>query len=223
MGAVTAVGGYPPGRPPQEQGLPIPAASPPRCQTRPAAPSRGRCRGEAGGTPWVGPPPLPAARPRRRPQACAGEGARCRSPPGRRFHPPSPPRPPSSAAESSLRPAAPGPLADVPAALPGRRRRRWPPRCPPCRPAPAARDAPPAGTRRRRPPTGKAGVPRAPPARPRPLPAAVRGLGVSAPSGAGKGAKRRRGDPGPALPGAWGVAGRRCPRGRRWDTRRGES
>ena len=71
-------------------------------RARVAASSSSPLRRGAGGRP---PPPPPA-------HVCAGEGARYSSPPGRRLPPPLHLLPPPQ--QSSLRPAAPGPLADVP-------------------------------------------------------------------------------------------------------------
>lgn len=200
-----------------------PSPQPPRPAVRPVPPPRAgagveaRQAGRRGSVPSRSPPPAPAAARRRVPGKALGAARRpggASTPPPRRVPPPPQPR----------------------AASARQRRGRSPTCLPRCRDG-AAADGRPVARRAARPPR-RGTLPRPAPAaaaprqvrpgsrgrrQPRPLPAAVRGLGVSAPSGAGKGAKRRRGDPGPALPGAWGVAGRRCPRGRRWDTRRGES
>ncbi|XP_057227668.1 growth factor receptor-bound protein 14 [Malurus melanocephalus] len=115
--------GHPPV--PPRPGVPGPRT----CRARPAWRSSRRAP--------LGPRPPPvasrrsaepaAARPRRRPRTCAGEGARCR-PGGASPRSPSPPPPPQREREQP--PPGSAGAARRRAAPPGRRRRRWPPRCP---------------------------------------------------------------------------------------------
>lgn len=194
-----------PGRAGRHRGLGCRGRAP--AGLRLALPPRPPRRAGGLGSARLGPRPPRAASPL--PPRCSAEPAAARPPTpppahvcrGRRSVPLAaqaalpPPLPAASrllrsGAGSSLRPthpAAPGPLAAAPADAPaGRRRRRWPPRCPLCRAAqggrrsrqpaaPAAPRAPPArapgppgGTRRPPPLTGKAEPWRAPPALPAP-------------------------------------------------------